>query len=42
MFYFDENMVVRTRVRITSGIMGMYKDLFKKFEEKSKYQKQGV
>ena len=36
--YCDENVIIR----ITSGTLGMYKDLFKKIEEKLKYQKQGV
>ena len=36
--YYDENVIIR----ITSGTLGMYKDLFEKIEEKLKYQKQGV
>ena len=36
--YYDENVIIR----ITSGTLGMYKDLFEKIEEKLKYRKQGV
>ena len=36
--YYDENVIIR----ITSGTLGMYKDLFKKIEEKLKYRKQGL